>query len=417
MRALIKLLFLLVLLVVPLLAAGVYFGLSDTPLVTRQVALSHADIARAKRVLKQNDPRSLPAGAYRTIEIAATDLDLAANYLLKRFTDAKAHISLATDVLNATTTVRVPRLEWRSYLNIAASLTSEGGRPRIIGLQIGSVPVPDIIANGALRWFLDDLAQQSSYRLGSDLIQDMKLFPDRLQLTYRWNPAVIDQARDTLLSGSDREALRYYHDQLVILQSNHVGTQGSLSKLLEPMFAAAMARSRSLDPAVENTALLTVLGTWASGQNLARLIPGDMPRPGRFRLKLHRRTDLAQHFLMSAALSARGDATLSDAVGLFKEINDTDHGSGFSFTDIAADRAGTRFGALATASSGDARRVQQRLAGGISEVDVMPVVSDLPEHMRSEAFRRNFGHVGSPAYQAVMNDIERRISNSTLYRE
>ena len=417
MRALIKLLFLLVLLVVPLFAAGVYYALSDAPLVTGQVELSHADIARAKRVLKQNDPRSLPSGAVRTIEVNAADLGLATNYLLRSFTDAKAHVTLATDILNATATVRVPLIEWRSYLNIAASMTSEGGRPRIVDLRIGSIPIPDIIANHALQWALDDLAQQSSYQLGSDLIQDMKLFPNRLQLTYRWNPAVLDQARDTLLSGSDREALRYYHDQLVALQSNHVGKQGSLADLLEPMFAAAVVRSRSLDPAAENTALLTVLGAWASGQNLARLVPGDMARPSRFRLKLHRRTDFAQHFLMSAALAARGDAALSDAVGLFKEINDTDHGSGFSFTDIAADRAGTRFGALATTTGEDARRVQQRIAGGISEPDIMPVVRDLPEHMRSDAFRRHFGHVGSPAYQAVMDDIERRISASSLYRE
>jgi hypothetical protein len=416
MRALIKLLFLLVLLVVPLLAAGVYFALSETPLVTRQTALSHDDIARAKRILQENDPRSLPAGAHRTIEIAAKDLDLAANYLLQRLADAKANISLADGALNAVMTVRVPQVEWRSYLNVAASATAEGGRPRITALRVGRIPVPEMLSNYVLRRLLDDLAQQSSEQLGGDLVQDMKLFPDRLRLTYRWNPALIDQARDTLLSGSDREALRYYHDQLVTLQSNRVGKQGSLAKLLQPMFAAAVVRSRGRDPAAENTALLTVLGTWAGGQNLARLIPGDLARPSRFRLRLHRRTDLAQHFLMSAALAARGDTTLSNAVGLFKEIDDTDHGSGFSFTDIAADRAGTRFGALATASTEDARRVQQRLAAGFTELDIMPTVNDLPEHMRGDAFKQRFGHVGSPAYQAVMDVIERRISASTLYR-
>jgi hypothetical protein len=416
MRALIKLLFLLVLLVVPLLAAGVYLALSETPLVTRQAALSHADIARAKRVLQQNDPRSLPAGAYRTIEIAAKDLDLAANYLLQRLADAKATISLGSDTLNAAMTVRVPQVKWRGFLNMTASVKPEGGRPRITALRVGRIPVPEILSNYLLRRLLDDLSQQTSYQVGGDLVQDLKLFPDRLQLTYRWNPALIDQARDTLLSGPDREALRFYHDQLVNLQSNRVGKRGSLVKLLQPMFAAAIVRSRSRDPVAENTALLTVLGTWAGGQNLARLIPGDLARPSRFRLRLHRRTDLAQHFLMSAALAARGDTTLSDAVGLFKEISDTDHGSGFSFTDIAADRTGTRFGALATESTEDARQLQQRLATGLTELDIMPTVSDLPEHMRGDAFKQRFGHVGSPAYQAVMDVIEHRISASTLYR-
>ncbi|MDJ0739630.1 MAG: hypothetical protein QNJ91_07930 [Gammaproteobacteria bacterium] len=417
MRALFKLLFLLVLLVVPLLLVGAFFALSDTPVVERQVTLSHADIARAKAVLKRNDPRYLPAGAYRTIEIAASDLDLAANYLLQRFADAKARLSLSTDVLNATASVRVPRLPLRRYVNLRTAIRSEGGRPRITGLRIGSVPVPDIVSNAALQWLVDDLAKRASYQLGSDLVQDLRLFPDRLRLTYRWNPAVIDQARDTLLSGSDRDALRHYHDQLVTLQARNIGRKGSLVELLGPIFQAARVRSQSYDPVMENTALLTVLGTWASRQNLARLVPGNLARPTGFRLKLHRRTDFAQHFLTSAALAARSDSALSDAVGLFKEINDTDSGTGFSFTDIAADRAGTRFGALATRSVDDARRVQQRLAAGVAETDVMPVVDDLPEHLRGAVFKERFGHVGSPAYHAVMDDIERRIDASALYRE
>ena len=72
--------------------------------------------------------------------------------------------------------------------------------------------------------------------------------------------------------------------------------------------------------------------------------------------------------------------------------------------------------ALATASTEDARRVQQRLAAGFTELDIMPTVNDLPEHMRGDAFKQRFGHVGSPAYQAVMDVIEHRISASTLYR-
>ena len=56
-------------------------------------------------------------------------------------------------------------------------------------------------------------------------------------------------------------------------------------------------------------------------------------RPAQSVDKFAGRKDFAQHFLASAALAARGDSTLSNAVGLFKEISDTDRGSGFSFTD------------------------------------------------------------------------------------
>ena len=85
-------------------------------------------------------------------------------------------------------------------------------------------------------------------------------------------------------------------------------------------------------------------------------------------------------------------------------------------TDIAADRAGTRFGALATASPQEARRVQAFVARGISETDIMPRARDLPEHMNAAEFQRRYGGVGSPAYQAVMDDIERRIDACTIHR-
>ena len=181
------------------------------------------------------------------------------------------------------------------------------------------------------------------------------------------------------------------------------------------MFAAALERSKNREPVEENTALLTVLGTWAGRQNIARLVPDRPHRPRPFRLKIERRKDFAQHFLTSAALAARGDSSLSDAVGLFKEIRDTDSGSGFSFTDIAADRAGSRFGEFATRSREAAHSVQQRLAAGLRETDIMPPARDLPEHMRADAFKQRFAYVGSPQYQALIDEIDRRIDNCALY--
>jgi hypothetical protein len=46
----------------------------------------------------------------------------------------------------------------------------------------------------------------------------------------------------------------------------------------------------------------------------------------------------------------------------------------------------------------------------------MPPARDLPEHMRGETFKQRFGYVGSPAYQQVMDEIERRINACGLYR-
>ena len=416
MRVLIKLFFLLVLLTLTVFAGMFWLVLSDTPQVTDQTVLAHQDIARAREILRRNDPRNMPPGTRHVIEIGAKDLSLAANYLLRQLALGNARLSLETDRLDLQVSLRIPRIPWRNTLDLDAAIETIDGRARIASLRLGQLDIPAEFANLVAAKILRHAYVRARTGGIADSVQELQLFPNRLRLSYRWDPALIDQARDTLLSGSDRESLRHYHDLLVELQAKGVGVNGSLTGLLQPMFTAALARSDERDPVEENTAMLTVLGTWAGKQDISQLVPGSPRRPGPFRLKLQRRTDFGRHFLTSAALAARGDSALSNAIGLFKEISDTDSGSGFSFSDIAADRAGTRFGEQATRSHDAAIEVQRRLARGIDESDIMPPAHDLPENMRSETFKQRFDYVGSPAYQEVMDEIERRINACGLYR-
>jgi len=415
MRTLIRLIFLLLIISVLFVGAGLYFGLSDHPLVDSRRSLSHQDIARAKSVLKQNDPRGLPAGSRRTIAISHNDLDLAAHYLAQKAFGGHAQVALGNERLGVRATATVPVLSTRNFINVEMVMRTLGGQPELESIQLGSLHLPAPLVSQAARLLLDTFYGEQPFAQLLSTVEEVRILPREMQLTYEWNPGLIDRARDTLLASADREALAYYLDELVRLQSIGIGSRGNLVDLLQPLFAAAAHRSRTGDPVAENTALLTVLGTWSSGQNTNRLVT-DAKRPRAYRLKLAGRRDFGQHFLTSAALAARGDSSLSDAVGLFKEIADTDGGSGFSFTDIAADRAGTRFGEVATRSHQSALSVQRIAAAGLHDAQLMPPVNDLPEHLDAETFRRRFGDVGSPAYQQVMDDIERRIEGIALYR-
>ncbi len=417
MRALIKLLFSLLLIATAAVLTLGWFAFSDEPGISDPVTLSHQDIARAKAILKQNDPRGFAPGAHRAIEIDQADLNLASNYLLGRIAQGGAKIRLSQDVLLADATIMVSQVPLRPYLNVKAQLVSDSGTPRIALLQIGAVEVPPDLVQWLVPQLADLLLNANQQQVFINMMGPLQVFPDRVRLTYRWNPAAIDQARDTLLTRSDREALRYYHDRIVELQSQGIGHNGSLLTVLQPLFADARRRSDGGDPVAENKALLTVMGTWGSRRNLAQLVPDRPQRPGYFRLKLEGRTDFGQHFVASAALAARGDRSLSDAVGLFKEITDTDHGSGFSFTDIAADRAGTRFGEIATGSETAARFVQERLTQGVAETDIMPPAKDLPENLRGQAFKNQFGGIGSSRYRQLIAEIDSRIDACSLYRK
>lgn len=416
MRALFKLILWLIFLTPIALAVAAWFSLSAEALVLSEAKLSHQDIARAQAVLKKNDPRRMPAGTSQTITLSERDLNLAANYLLQQVTEGGARVHIHDDSIDAVGTLRIPGLPARQYLNISLELEDSAGQPRVRTLQLGAINIPPPLARLALAQALTRLYRTHEYQLASNVVEKLAMQRRQLQVTYRWDPKIIDQARSSLVSKADTQAVRAYHARLLDLQARGIGNRGSLTNLLEPMFAYALERSRDGDPVRENQALLTLLGSWAGGQGLKQLVPGAAAQPKRFRLKLEKRQDFGQHFLISAALAAQGDSTLADAVGLYKEISDSDGGSGFSFTDIAADRSGTRFGALASSSAGEARRVQEFIANGIRETDIMPLARDLPEHMPAGEFEHRFDGVGSPAYQAVMDDIEQRIDSCRIYR-
>ena len=278
MRALLKLFLLLVLLGPLAIGVLAYLALSDTPLVVTDISLSHQDIARARSILRRHDPRRLPPGTRRTIELGGQDLNLAANYLLQTTALGQAELTLAPDRLRLRTTSRVPLLPWRHYLNTDSLIAAEQGRPVVQALRIGELHIPGGVASSIAGLILHLSSVDAAFESATDAIEELQILPDRVRLSYLWNPGLIDQARDTLLTDGDRQALRFYHDQLVELQAQGLGRSGSLVDLLQPLFAMAQTRSQDADPIAENTALLTVLGTWASRRNIASLVPGDLAR-------------------------------------------------------------------------------------------------------------------------------------------
>ncbi len=414
MRALVKLI--LSATVLGLLATGAlaWLALADTPSVSERRSLSHEDIARARELLRQHDPRRLAPGTQRSMEISQQDLDLAVQYLVGRLLEGHARVALAPDVMRIEASFLLPPWPLARHLNVDLTLGSVDGQAQLHGLSIGRLPVPGWLAGPLARQLARSLYGDDAVATAARALQRVQISPDRVELVYRWHPELIARARDTLLTEPDRAGLHHYLDLLASLQARGVGERGSLAELLVPMFSAAMVRSKDGDPVLENTALLTVLGTWAARRDTGRLAP-DAPRPRPFRLRLGGRSDLAQHFLISAALAARGDSALSDAVGMYKEIADGQRGSGFSFTDLAADRAGTRFGELASRSPADASALQRLVAAGLTEQDILPPVRDLPEHLDWATFEQRYGSTDSAAFRQVAGDIERRLDALPLY--
>lgn len=408
--------FLLLLVSAPFaLAALAWFALAEQPTLNTEHKLSHQDIARAKTIIKRHDPRHAGAGTIQTLAIGQQDLDLAANYMLQRAVRGSARVAIGEQTLNLAASAYLPILPWRPYLNVLLQLEQEESAARISRLQIGDVPVPPLLAGWLLQQLSARLPGSDEAALARSIVQRVEFSNGMLRLGYRWQPDAL-RALGTQLAGSDADVLAAHQEHLLALQKQEIGLRGSMIPTLQAMFRFARHRSEQGDAIAENRAALLVLGAWASERGTRALVPRAATEPRTFGLTLQQRRDFAQHFLVSAALAAGGDTTLADAVGLFKEVSDSRGGTGFSFADLAADRAGTRFGELATASPEAAKRLQQQLGQSLSEGDVMPPAREMPESLTEAEFARRYRKIGSPEYEAIVAEIERRLDACRLYR-
>jgi hypothetical protein len=215
------------------------------------------------------------------------------------------------------------------------------------------------------------------------------------------------------LSRATQTQLRRLVEASSGLPSNEERFGAFLQTVFAPMPSAG-ARPAAVE---HNRAAILALGIALGHERLARFVgldpQGELMRPAvafRVGTTLRGREDWARHFCVSAALAVVENPFMSDTGGLIKEEMDAlTQGSGFSFGDLAADRAGVRFAVAATQSEAAAKAMQARLQGGYAVDDFFPTVADLPENLTVEQFRRDYGGVGSQRYRQIIGLIEARL--------
>lgn len=182
---------------------------------------------------------------------------------------------------------------------------------------------------------------------------------------------------------------------------------------------APLSGGDKLSDIQNNRAAILALGLALGDESLARFVgldrESELVRQSallRLGTTLREREDWTRHFFVSASLAVLEHPLVSDAGGLMKEQLDAlTGGSGFSFCDFAADRAGVRFAGAATNSEKDANAMQGLLMGGFNVNDFFPTVDDLPENLTTEQFRSEYGSVGSQSYRQKIIEIETRLNS------
>ena len=398
-------------------AAALMAMLQAEPAVATSQDLNHEDVARALSLLRTHDPRQAQAGVVSSALVSERDLEVLLNHAAHRWFDAASRVQLLSRRATVQLSAHAPSNPVGRWLNLELQLQETGGLPVIDGFRIGRLPLPPWLAERIGLYAVDRFGLRQELQLAAEVVRRVRFSPQQVLVTYAWQGDSMNRLFDGLLTAEELKRLRVYSDRLVELTARRASsTEMPMVQLLGPMFDLARQRSSAgNDAAAENRAVLVALTLYANGRAVGSVAPAarSWPQPRPMRLMLAGRADFPLHFLVSAALASEGTTPLSKAIGVYKEVTDSRGGSGFSFNDMAANRAGSRFGALAVQ---DPQRLQDRLARGVSDGELLPRTDDLPEFLAEPEFVRRYGGVGAPAYNALLVEIDRRISLLPLLR-
>ena len=408
----------------------VALALEPKPLVLQGERLAVDDMDRIKELLKKNNPRKLRVGEIKSISLTERDLNL---FLIHALTYAPYSERLSCSILLkpksacGRLTIRLPDNPLGSYLNITGVLTANSKTIDIHDVHIGVLRVPRWLVRMIGRSCHKILLRRQDYRElveGFEYIKSVDVNDDSLVVVYQWEPEVVDRlqshGRELLLPDHERERLLAYYKELGTIATPFISRDVSLIKILQPLAKFAAECSESGDPIAENRALIQVMAVYVLNKNLLNITGpsanGTVYPPRALRLKLRGRDDLVKHFMVSAAIAASANSNTASVIGLFKEVDDSRGGSGFSFADLAADRAGVKWAELATSSSNSAKLLQQQMKENLTEDDIMPPIDNLPEGIMEHEFKKTYGELDSKTYQLVEKEIEERLSACRLYQ-
>lgn len=189
--------------------------------------------------------------------------------------------------------------------------------------------------------------------------------------------------------------------------------------LTDHLVRRAAGAARGLPHQTASRALLLGLGVAIDDSEVLRTVPlvgpavraAESEEQRRRRLAvlgkptMRGRRDLAQHFFVSAALASHLGPRAAEALGVAKELRDSQEGTGFSFADLAADLAGITFAARVR----EARISLDTLAESFAAADFLPESENLPEGIPWNRFQADYGSVQDERFLRRYDELRRQV--------
>ncbi len=444
LKGFIKLVVILILFVCASITVVLYLAIDDVAHVQSVELLDTSSAKQAKQSVSRIYHSLKASQNNAQLVISNKELNGLLSLAHRAIPSLKVQCNLINDVAQLTFSQKLPFGE--RYANVSTFIYSSKQGIALGDTSIGSLSFSGNWLLSIVEWGLNQYLEND---FASELLATVKsiiIKPNSVVLSYQLPNGLADdgdglsvlmQLRDQWALFGNVKDVQFYFDKLVGFSMSQNSTQlvdyinyvlnlakdNTLDKQMlaesEPFENSGLAKQ-------ENYAALMALVLYFGHDKFELLVGNiinlsDIDKLRRYNLQssveLGQRVDLQKHFIYSIALQLFSNLSASDAIGEFKELIDANKGgSGFSFADLLADKAGTRFAKLATSEEAKANKLQHFFTTPVVENDFMPTHLNLPEGISEQDFSRLYRNINSKQYQAMLNTIEQRLVALPIYQ-
>lgn len=403
-------------------------SIEKEPLISRPGEVNLADFENAQKLAERYDPRRMPPDQITTVRASADELDTLLKAAFSGVKRVATRVRVSPFGIIAAMTVELPFAgnPLGHYLNVRTAIAPSEDGLDITRFAVGSIEFPPALIKPAILRGLNRLVGEDKGQPILDSIRSVRVAGPMVTVDFRPPPRMMETLKAAArqqATVSDPKLVRVYYEKIDDVMSDLTeGREVSLTEVIRPVFALAHRRSQDHDPVRENEAALLAFAIYFGDTRFERFVGEVRPADMRSRrrplghVRLNGRHDFVQHFTVSMGLALTGGDLAANLIGELKEAKDSKKKSGFSFTDIGADRAGVKLAKRAVSNTSVAFRIQRILSNTHSEAVFFPAFTDLPEGMSTAAFRQRYGDVNSQEYKRVIADIDSRIYRTRLFR-
>ncbi|WP_286235547.1 hypothetical protein [Thalassotalea sediminis] len=418
-----------------MLVTLIFSALQSQPKNVQLHQISPEGAKQSQQLLKKLVASGKTQG-HQQIRITKDELDGLAALLHRALPHVAANAVLNKQHLTLFSTITLPLPDIIKHLNVSIVIL-----PSKEGLKVKEFSAGHLTING--RYFISTLSYFVDVFIKPNLLSDMlamikkvgvnasyveaDLYMDNRLIDRNNDNSVLIKLRDDLALFGDAKEIKLYYQVL----ANFAETQkmkSSIAGYIREVFLFAQQRTHSeidTNALLQNQSAIMALVIYF-GTDRFEMLVGDIIGDNvaqitrrnriRYNTRLQGRKDLQKHFIYSMALQMFSSLGASDAIGEYKEFLDSNGGgSGFSFADLMADRAGTRLAKIVVANEGKALQAQTILTN-ITDESLLPSIEGLDEGISQQEFVKVYQGINHKGYQQTLRDIDARIESLPLYQ-